>query len=365
MLFSAFGLFVSGSVHAHLLNMTKADLRVLPDERALLVLEIDLSRSMDSPYAYYNLSKRLDHSDYEKLWQKIGDGIELRNNNIGVPLHFLGASQTSEYFLEDFQDPLIWPRIGVTFASEPGSITAGYALMLTFTRDFFFEEPIALAMRSEEDDISINRWLVTDQDSPLFTDQKRVLLRKAPLDFTDLLTMMGFGFSHVIPNGLDHLLFLLGLSFFIKSTKKLVLTITIFTVAHTIALLVASYRIVEIPPIVIEPFILATIAWMGLKLYRYDQSDVAISSIFLFGLVHGLGFATAFREFAITDNVIGQLVAFNIGVELAQIAFVVPSAVVAFKLQTKSRWQDSVAHFTGGALLASSTIWIAYLLSSN
>ena len=80
MLFSAFGLFVSGSVHAHLLNMTKADLRVLPDERALLVLEIDLSRSMDSPNAYYNLSKRLDHSDYEKLWQKIGDGIELKNN---------------------------------------------------------------------------------------------------------------------------------------------------------------------------------------------------------------------------------------------------------------------------------------------
>ena len=67
----------------------------------------------------------------------------------------------------------------------------------------------------------------------------------------------------------------------------------------------------------------------------------------------------------ITDNVIGQLVAFNIGVELAQIAFVVPSAVVAFKLQTKSRWQDSVAQLTGGALLASSTIWIAYLLSSN
>ena len=365
MLFSALELFLSLSAHAHLLNMTKADLMLVPDKRALLILEIDLSRSMDSPNAYYNLSKRLDHPDYEELWRRIGDGIELKNNEKGLPLHFLGASKTSEYLLEDFQDPLKWPRIVVTFASEPGSITAGYRVTLTFTRDFFFEEPIALAMRSEQDDRSINRWLVTDQDSPLFTDQDAALPRKVALDFTDLLAMMGFGFSHVIPNGLDHLLFLLGISFFIKSAKKLLLTITIFTAAHSIALLVASYRVIEIPPIVIESFILATIAWMGLKLFRRDRSDVAISSIFFFGFVHGLGFATAFEEFAITDNVIVQLVAFNVGVELAQIAFIVPSAVVAFRLQTNSRWQESVARFTGGALLALPTVWIAYLLSSN
>ena len=354
---------LSSPANAHLLNMTKADLLILPDGRALLTLEIDLSRSMDSADAYYRLSKGLDRSDYADLWQKIGDGMNLKSNNENLPLTFLGAAQTRQYVLQDFHDPLIWPRILVTFASATGSITGAYALSLTFTRNFFYEEPIALTMRKHEDDRGINRWLVTDQVSPLLTNQMALFEDKAALSFADLLAMVRYGFSHVIPGGADHLLFLLGLSLAIGSLKKLVLALTLFTAAHSIALLAASYRLIDLSAIFVEFFILSTIAWLGFQLVRQNKASVGYTSVFLFGLVHGLGFGVAFMEYAITDNIIAQLIAFNIGVELAQIAFVLLSAVVAFKLRANSGGHRSIARFTGAALLVLPTIWMGFLLS--
>ena len=143
-----------------------------------------------------------------------------------------------------------------------------FALDVTFTSTFFFEEPIALAMTSERHQRRISRWLVTDQKSPVFSGENRVIANAEPAALANLLPMMRNGFGHVLPGGVDHLLFLLGLSALIISIKRLAAVSSLFVFAHCVSLVASSYRVVEIDSLLIELGILGTIAWLGLRLLK-------------------------------------------------------------------------------------------------
>ena len=73
---------------------------------------------------------------------------------------------------------------------------------------------------------------------------------------------------HVLPKGVDHLLFLLGLSWLIVGVRKLVAVVSLFTLAHCISLLAASYRLIEINSLLVELAILGTISWLGLSVLQ-------------------------------------------------------------------------------------------------
>jgi len=125
------------------------------------------------------------------------------------------------------------------------------------------------------------------------------------------------GFTHIIPEGTDHALFVLGLFLLTPRVKALVWQITAFTIAHSVTLALTTFHILSIPSVVIEPTIALTIAFIGVeniiakKVYPW-RTAVA----FCFGLVHGMGFATALGEVGLpTGQLVMGLVGFNIGVE--------------------------------------------------
>ena len=147
-------------------------------------------------------------------------------------------------------------------------------------------------------------------------------IRKATLDiFAEYLTI---GFSHILPKGLDHILFVVGL--FLLSTRlhSLLWQITSFTLAHSVTPGLGVFDVLRVSPAIVEPLIAASIVYVCVenivsdKLQRWRPAIV-----FGFGLVHGLGFAGVLAEIGLQPgHFIAGLVAFNVGVELGQLAVI-------------------------------------------
>jgi hypothetical protein len=138
-----------------------------------------------------------------------------------------------------------------------------------------------------------------------------------------LLFYLGLGVEHII-GGIDHLLFLLALLALTTSLWQTVKIVTAFTVAHSITLSLAVLGLVKVPPSIVEPLIAASIVWVAVEnLVAPAGAGRRWLIAAVFGLVHGLGFASALGELGLSrDVLLRALVGFNVGVELGQLAFV-------------------------------------------
>ncbi|MBL7817279.1 MAG: HupE/UreJ family protein [Saprospiraceae bacterium] len=135
---------------------------------------------------------------------------------------------------------------------------------------------------------------------------------------------LSLGFQHILPDGLDHILFIVGLYLLSPRLKDVLWQATAFTVAHTVTLILSMKNIIVAPPALIEPIIALSIAFIAIEnvlSMRLKSSRLAI--VFLFGLVHGLGFASALNELGLPrDAFFSSLLSFNMGVELGQITVI-------------------------------------------
>jgi hydrogenase/urease accessory protein HupE len=131
------------------------------------------------------------------------------------------------------------------------------------------------------------------------------------------------GVEHIL-TGYDHLLFLFGLLIVCRDMRSILTVITCFTIAHSITLALAALGVVQLSARIVEPLIAASIAYVGFEnVLRGDSPKWRCPITFSFGLVHGLGFADALREFGIGSGQFGivlPLVGFNLGVEIGQLS---------------------------------------------
>ncbi len=142
---------------------------------------------------------------------------------------------------------------------------------------------------------------------------------------------IGVGFDHIIPLGLDHILFVLGLFFLALRMGALLWQITAFTLAHTVTLALGALDIVRIPADIVEPLIAASIVYVGIEnVLARGLTPWRPFVVFCFGLLHGLGFASVLSDFGLgASHFVPKLIGFNIGVEIGQLA-VIAAAYLAF-----------------------------------
>ena len=135
------------------------------------------------------------------------------------------------------------------------------------------------------------------------------------------------GFDHIVPMGLDHILFVLGLFFLTSRLGPLLWQISAFTLAHTVTLALGALGLVNIPGHIVEPLIAASIVFVALEnIFSNGMSKWRPVVVFLFGLLHGLGFASVLGEFGLPQGqFIPALLGFNVGVEVGQL-FVIACA---------------------------------------
>ena len=132
------------------------------------------------------------------------------------------------------------------------------------------------------------------------------------------------GFTHILPKGLDHILFVLGLALLSPRLKPLLAQVTSFTLAHTVTLALSTYGVVQLSSRLVEPLIAASIVYVAVENLLTTRLRAArVALVFAFGLLHGLGFAGALSELGWPEGQrLSALLAFNGGVEMGQITVI-------------------------------------------
>src|SRR6185295_3052357 len=146
------------------------------------------------------------------------------------------------------------------------------------------------------------------------------------------------GYTHILPKGLDHILFVLGIFLLSPRLKTMLLQVTAFTIAHSITLGLSMYGIVSLPPRVVEPLIALSIAYVAIEnLVTSELKPWRLALVFAFGLLHGMGFAGVLKELGLPrSEFVTALISFNAGVEAGQLA-VIASAFLLIGLPFRHR----------------------------
>ena len=155
------------------------------------------------------------------------------------------------------------------------------------------------------------------------------------------------GLQHIVPYGLDHILFVVGLCLLNNKLKSMLWQATAFTVAHSITLALSMKNIIVAPPEIVEPIIALSILFIAVENLISSELKVwRILLVFCFGLIHGLGFASALNEIGLPrDNFVMSLFAFNIGVEAGQVLIIAAVfALLIFPLSKKPWFKKMVVY---------------------
>ncbi len=162
------------------------------------------------------------------------------------------------------------------------------------------------------------QWLRNDQPSKAFSLQE-VFTEPALFDVVSDYIIAGF--EHIIPKGLDHILFILGIFLLSTRLKTLALQATMFTLAHSITLSLSMFNVISLPASIIEPLIALSIAYLGIEnIFAHKLKTSRLALVFGFGLLHGMGFASVLAEFGMPESAYATaLISFNIGVEIGQL----------------------------------------------
>jgi hypothetical protein len=132
------------------------------------------------------------------------------------------------------------------------------------------------------------------------------------------------GFTHIVPHGFDHILFVLGIFLLTGRVRSVLWQVSAFTIAHSITLGLSMYNVISVPSSIVEPLIAVSIAYVAIEnIFLAELKMWRIALVFAFGLLHGMGFAGALRDLHLARaDFLTALLTFNIGVEAGQFAVI-------------------------------------------
>ncbi len=220
--------------------------------------------------------------------------------------------------------------------------TLAFCVFLSFSSVVFSHRPDELII------LEIEHGQLAFQDQEMTAEYKAALKRQRMRRLAAMPWHENFvlftkaGIAHIIPKGLDHILFVLGLFFSSLILGSLLWQVTAFTLAHTITLALAALSIVQIPVAIVEPLIALSIVWIAVENCVFKQTNKWRPFIvFGFGLLHGLGFAAVLSEYGLPKgNLVPSLLAFNIGVELGQLLVLLIAAALVWFIRRKSWYRQ-------------------------
>lgn len=281
------------------------------------------------------------------------DGIRLEFDGQRAPMSIVSID------IPQGTDPAL-ARISAIHLAGPVPVGAS---TMRWSYEKSFGASVVRLMREGADPIEVG-WLKDGKQS------EEVLLRGGSVQSRAaiLLSYISVGFTHIVPEGLDHILFVLGLYLLAVSWRPLLLQVTAFTVAHSITLGLGLYGYVTVPASIVEPMIALSIVYVAVENILTSKLTVwRPFVVFAFGLLHGLGFASVLREVGLQpgDYAMG-LIGFNIGVELGQLTVIATAFLLTgywFKAKPWYRqrivWPASTAIAMTGAFWAVERIWFA------
>ena len=203
------------------------------------------------------------------------------------------------------------------------------------------------------------QWIRTDKVSEPFSLTEVFTKRSTMSVVTEYIIA---GFEHILPMGLDHILFIVGIFLLSTQLRPLLWQVTMFTIAHTITLGLSMNGVISLPANIVEPLIALSIAYIGFEnIWHKTLHNSRLVLVFAFGLLHGLGFASVLQEFGMPDDAfILALVSFNIGVEFGQLVIILLGFLsVGFWFRNRP-WYRNIVIIPGSAIIALTGLYWTY-----
>src|SRR5260370_5125770 len=176
-------------------------------------------------------------------------------------------------------------------------------------------------VRDSTQQTQMTEWLEGGQTSTPIS----LLLPNRPVSRVTIgLRYLALGFTHIVPNGFDHMLFVLGIFLLSRKLRQVLAQVSAFTIAHSITLALSVYGVVSVSPKIVEPLIAVSIAYVAIEnIFLSELKPWRVALVFAFGLLHGMGFAGALKELGLPrSEFVTALVTFNVGVEAGQLAVI-------------------------------------------
>ncbi len=184
------------------------------------------------------------------------------------------------------------------------------------------------------------QWLDAKAKSRDFQINERIVERSESELFGQYVWL---GFTHIIPLGFDHIIFVLCLYLLSTKFKALAMQVTAFTLAHSISLALSITGVVSLPSNIVEPLIAISIVYVAVEnmlVKKLPPKRLAV--VFMFGLLHGLGFAGVLQELGMPrEHFALTLVGFNLGVEIGQFAVIASAFLLFGAWFRKKEWYRS------------------------
>ncbi|MCW9013646.1 MAG: HupE/UreJ family protein [Gammaproteobacteria bacterium] len=203
------------------------------------------------------------------------------------------------------------------------------------------------------------QWLRNDQWSKAFS-LTEVFTEQSLSSI--IVTYVGAGFDHILPKGLDHILFILGIFLLSIKIRPLLWQVTMFTLAHSITLSLSMLNIISLPASIVEPLIALSIAYIGIEnIFAHKLQTSRLIIVFLFGLLHGMGFASMLADFGMPANAFASaLISFNIGVELGQLTVIAVAFLTVGIWFRHKAWYHNYITVPGSLLISAVGLYWTY-----
>lgn len=254
--------------------------------------------------------------DLEHLPADTAPAIFLRDIERGAVLSFDGkvAKHGRAEVLENADGKAGVTRLRLTGRRPPGAST------VTFSNRAITDYHL-LRLRSEGQQAPVTQWIEGGKSSAPFPLDRVVA---PPTRGAIILQYLILGFTHILPYGLDHVLFVLGIFLLGTGLRPVLWQVSAFTVAHTITLALTIYGFVSLPATVVEPLIALSIVYVAIEnVFTTKLHAWRPLIVFCFGLLHGMGFAGVLSEIGLPrSEFVPALLAFNVGVEGGQLAVI-------------------------------------------
>jgi len=174
-----------------------------------------------------------------------------------------------------------------------------------------------------------------------------------------LVYYLQLGFTHVLPLGFDHVLFVVCLFFFTPSIRKVALQCSIFTIAHSLTLVLVAYGLLLPYSQIIEPLITFSILIAAIEnIIHSKMNPWRLVIIFVFGLVHGLGFAAGLLSADLPKRqMLSAILSFNVGVEMAQITILFLLFILVFKIRKRQWYTERIVYPVSSLIACTALYW--------
>lgn len=342
--------FWSGNLYAHEIGTTLVSARFEPSgayhievttDALALVEKLNTLAGEPAPEAgsspaYLKAQLEKHSSLFRRRFSALFDGVAVQPS-----IAFQVASRTSAE---------VPPRAAIVLTGPVPSGTKHFAWSYSWTFATY-----ALKVSRTGVHETTTEWLETgDRSSPID-------LTAAPPKHTRLgvaVTYLTLGFTHIVPKGLDHMLFVLGIFLLSRRVKEVLLQVSAFTIAHSITLALSIYGVISVPAAIVEPLIAVSIAYVAIEnMILSELRSWRVALVFFFGLLHGMGFAGVLHELGLPrSEFITALVTFNAGVEAGQLSVIAAAFLVVGWWGTRS-WYRRVVVLPASLLIACTAIY--------